>query len=125
MRRKIAWLALSCLIVAAILLSSCGKTTTTTTSTTTAVVSCDISDLPPPDTVQGLWHNVGSGTVQEMSLCGVDPADTKPQVEEALRFLGALHGSVDAAYREELVARFADRARRFGYGLVLTPIFEK
>jgi peptide/nickel transport system substrate-binding protein len=36
MRRKIAWLALSCLIVAAILLSSCGKTTTTTTSTTTA-----------------------------------------------------------------------------------------
>ena len=24
----------------------------------------------------------------------------------------------------ELVARFADRARRFGYGLVLTPIFE-
>jgi len=34
MRRKIAWLALSCLIVAAILLSSCGKTTTTTTSTT-------------------------------------------------------------------------------------------
>ena len=28
------------------------------------------------------------GTVQEMSLCGVDPADTKPQVEEALRFLG-------------------------------------
>jgi histidyl-tRNA synthetase len=25
---------------------------------------------------------------------------------------------------QELVARFADRARRFGYGLVLTPIFE-
>jgi len=25
---------------------------------------------------------------------------------------------------QDLVARFADRARRFGYGLVLTPIFE-
>ena len=25
---------------------------------------------------------------------------------------------------QELVARFADRARRFGYGLLLTPIFE-
>lgn len=25
---------------------------------------------------------------------------------------------------QELIARFADRARRFGYGLVLTPIFE-
>ena len=28
------------------------------------------------------------GTVQEMSLCGVVPEDTKPQVEEAFRFLG-------------------------------------
>jgi len=43
MRRKIAWLALSCLIVTAILLSSCGKTTTTTTSTTTAPTSTTTS----------------------------------------------------------------------------------
>jgi len=42
MRRKIAWLALSCLIVTAILLSSCGKTTTTT-STTTAPTSTTTS----------------------------------------------------------------------------------
>ena len=28
------------------------------------------------------------GTTMEMSLCGVQPEDTKPQVEEALRFLG-------------------------------------
>jgi alkanesulfonate monooxygenase SsuD/methylene tetrahydromethanopterin reductase-like flavin-dependent oxidoreductase (luciferase family) len=28
------------------------------------------------------------GTTMEMSLCGVDPDDTKPQVEEALRFIG-------------------------------------
>ena len=28
------------------------------------------------------------GTVQEMSLCGVDPDDTTPQVAEALRFIG-------------------------------------
>jgi len=28
------------------------------------------------------------GTVQEMSLCGVDPEDTAPQVAEALRFIG-------------------------------------
>ena len=28
------------------------------------------------------------GTVQEMSLCGVDPEETVPQVEEALRFIG-------------------------------------
>ena len=28
------------------------------------------------------------GTAQEMSLCGVDPELTTPQVEEALRFIG-------------------------------------
>ena len=28
------------------------------------------------------------GTTMEMSLCGVNPEDTKPQVEEALRFIG-------------------------------------
>jgi len=28
------------------------------------------------------------GTVQEMSLCGVDPEETTPQVREALRFIG-------------------------------------
>lgn len=28
------------------------------------------------------------GTAQEMSLCGVRPEDTRPQVEEALRFIG-------------------------------------
>jgi alkanesulfonate monooxygenase SsuD/methylene tetrahydromethanopterin reductase-like flavin-dependent oxidoreductase (luciferase family) len=35
--------------------------------------------------------NVGAargGTVQEMSLCGVDPELTTPQVQEALRFIG-------------------------------------
>jgi histidyl-tRNA synthetase len=41
----------------------------------------------------------------------------------------APHGTHDVLAPEsdrwqELVARFADRARRFGYGLVLTPIFE-
>jgi alkanesulfonate monooxygenase SsuD/methylene tetrahydromethanopterin reductase-like flavin-dependent oxidoreductase (luciferase family) len=43
------------------------------------------------DIISGGRLNLGAargGTVQEMSLCGVDPEETVPQVGEALRFIG-------------------------------------
>ena len=43
------------------------------------------------DVISGGRVNLGAargGTVQEMSLCGVDPEQTAAQVEEALRFIG-------------------------------------
>ena len=43
------------------------------------------------DIISGGRLNLGAargGTVQEMSLCGVDPELTVPQVQEALRFIG-------------------------------------
>jgi peptide/nickel transport system substrate-binding protein len=56
MRRKIAWLALSCMIVIAMLLSSCGKATTstttvpTTTTTSTTATSTTTSTTTPTST---------------------------------------------------------------------------
>ena len=39
-----------------------------------SVIALEISDLPPPDTVAGLWHDVALGTVpmrvQVLGSCG-------------------------------------------------------
>jgi alkanesulfonate monooxygenase SsuD/methylene tetrahydromethanopterin reductase-like flavin-dependent oxidoreductase (luciferase family) len=43
------------------------------------------------DVISGGRLDLGAargGTLQEMSLCGVQPDDTRPQVREALRFIG-------------------------------------
>lgn len=53
------------------------------------------------DVLSGGRLDVGGGrgaTVQEMSLFGVDPADTGPQLEEGLRILGKIWGDGDAAW---------------------------
>jgi peptide/nickel transport system substrate-binding protein len=70
MRRKIAWLALSCIIVTAMLLSSCGKTTTTSTTTvqtttttsTTTTASTTTSTTTPTSTTSTVVTTATTGT---------------------------------------------------------------
>ena len=58
------------------------------------------------DIISGGRLNLGAargGTVQEMSLCGVDPDLTQVQVEEALRFIGHCWREESIQWHSELL----------------------